>query len=59
MFKDKNSGELISVKLDTLDTIYAVFEDRSVKYNKEKFLDEYFISRGKTPIYNKYAKRAE
>ena len=35
--------------LNTLDTIYAVFEDRNVKYNKERFLNKYF--RGKIPVY--------
>jgi len=59
LFKDNSSGGLISEKLDTLDTIYAVFEDRGVKYNKEKFLYEYFTLKGNTPIYDKYAKRAE
>jgi hypothetical protein len=58
LFKDDSSGELISVKLNTLDTIYAVFEDRGVKYNRDRFLQKYFTSKGKTPIYYKYAKRA-
>ncbi|TDF94686.1 hypothetical protein [Paenibacillus piri] len=59
LFRDYSSGGLISEKLNTLDTIYAVFEDRGIKYNKEKFLNEYFTMKGKTPIYDKYAKRAE
>jgi hypothetical protein len=59
LFKDNSSSGLISVKLNTLDTIYAVFEDRGVKYNKQKFLNEHFTLKGRTPIYDKYAKRAE
>lgn len=42
------------VWLPTPDTIYAVFEDRGVQYNKEKFLETYFYSKGKTPIYDQY-----
>lgn len=37
-------------KMDTLNTIYAVFEDRKVKYNKEKFLNTYF--KKEKPIYD-------
>lgn len=44
------------VWLPTLDTIYAVFEDRKVKYNKEKFLQTYFYSQKRTPIYDQYVK---
>lgn len=41
--------------LQTPDTIFAVFEDRQVKeYNKEKFLQNYFYSRNKKPIYDRY-----
>jgi hypothetical protein len=38
--------------LSTLDTIYAVFEDRGVDYNKEKFLQTHFYSKGRTPVYD-------
>lgn len=38
---DKNGVEG-SYWLDTLNTIYAVFEDRDISYNKKKFLDTYF-----------------
>jgi hypothetical protein len=41
--------------LSTLDTIYAVFEDRKVEYNKEKFLQTHFTSKGRQPIYDQYA----
>lgn len=44
------------VWLSTLDTIYAVFEDRKVEYNKEKFLHKYFYSQGREPVYHKYVK---
>ncbi|WP_079913065.1 hypothetical protein [Paenibacillus sp. 32352] len=53
LFNDK-SGGLISVKLNTLDTIFAVFEDRGVNYNKDKFLQKYFYSKGKQPKYYDY-----
>lgn len=36
-------------KLGTLDTIYAVFEDRKIHYNKEKFLELYF--KKEVPVY--------
>lgn len=47
-------GVTEEVWLPTPDTIYAVFEDRGVEYNREKFLEEYFYSRGKVPIYDQY-----
>lgn len=37
--------------LGTLDTIYAVFEDRKIKYNKERFLELYF--KNEKPMYEK------
>lgn len=40
--------------LSTLDTIYAVFEDRKVEYNREAFLQEHFHSKNRTPIYDQY-----
>lgn len=45
---DKNEEK--SVELDTLNTIYAVFEDRGVKYNKERFLELHF--KKEKPIYD-------
>lgn len=45
------------VWLNTLETIYAVFEDRGVKYNKELYLDKYFRSVNKKPIYEQYRER--
>lgn len=42
------------VWLSTLDTIYAVFEDRGVEYNREEFLDKYFRSKGRVPVYDVY-----
>lgn len=41
------------VWLSTYDTIYAVFEDRGVKYNKDKFLRTYFTN-DRTPVYEVY-----
>lgn len=40
------------VHISTLDVIYAVFEDRKVDYDKERFLAEYF--NGRQPIYEYY-----
>lgn len=37
--------------LGTLDTIYAVFEDRGIEYNKEGFLKKYF--KNDKPMYDK------
>lgn len=41
--------------LGTLDTIYAVFEDRGIKYNKDKFKEKYF--KKNKPIYDEILKR--
>lgn len=41
--------------LGTLDTIYAVFEDRGIEYNKEKFLNTYF--KKTKPIYDEIVGR--
>lgn len=41
------------VFLSTLDTIYAVFEDRKVEYNKERFLQTYF-PKNRKPVYDQY-----
>lgn len=46
---DKNGIEGV-YELDTLNTIYAVFEDRKVSYNKEKFLNRYF--KKEKPVYD-------
>lgn len=48
---------LTHVFISTLDTIYSVFEDRGVKYNKEKFLAEHFNNR--QPIYDYYKEQME
>lgn len=36
--------------LDTLNTIYAVFEDRGIEYNKERFLNRFF--KKQKPVYD-------
>lgn len=46
---DKNGVEGV-YELDTLNTIYAVFEDREIGYNKKKFLDTYF--KKTKPVYD-------
>lgn len=43
--------------LSTLDTIYAVFEDRKIDYNKDKFLHNHFTSKNREPIYEQYMAR--
>lgn len=49
------SGDKISeVWMSTLDSIYAVFEDRGVEYNKEKFLQTHFYSNNRMPVYDQY-----
>lgn len=40
--------------LSTLDTIYAVFEDRGVEYDKERFLETYFNRKDRIPVYEQY-----
>lgn len=40
--------------MSTLDTIYAVFEDRGVEYNKEAFLNEHFTPFNRIPLYDKH-----
>lgn len=47
------------VFLSTPDTIYAVFEDRGVEYNKERFLQMHFHSKGKIPVYEEYMERLQ
>lgn len=46
---DENGIEGV-YELDTLNTIYAVFEDRKVKYNREKFLTTFF--KKEKPVYD-------
>lgn len=49
-----NSRGQDHVTLSTLDTIYAVFEDRGVEYDREAFLDKYFRSKNRIPVYDEY-----
>lgn len=53
---ESNGWDIEKVELDTLETIYAVLENRGIKYNKERFLAEYFTPRGVVPFYEKYRK---
>ena len=46
---DKNGIEGV-YEMDTLNTIYAVFEDRKIYYDKERFLSRYF--KKEKPIYD-------
>lgn len=48
----KKGSELVQVWLNTIETIYAVFEDRGIDYNKPKFLDSYL--QNKVPIFEQY-----
>lgn len=50
----KVGGNYERVYMSTVDTIYAVFEDRGVVYNRDKFLHEYFTSRGREPLVYSY-----
>ncbi|MNV89063.1 hypothetical protein D3C71_1833270 [compost metagenome] len=40
--------------MSTLDTVYALFQDRGIKYNVEKFLRINFTSKGVIPVYEYY-----
>lgn len=40
------------VFMDTLNTTYAVLQDRKVDYNDRKFVMDYFTLRGLQPMYN-------
>lgn len=55
----KVNGRSTTLFLSTLETIYAVFEDRGVEYNKEKFLQTYFHSKNRTPIYDQFVVQEE
>lgn len=48
---------LEGVEMSTLDTIYTLFEDRKVEYNREKFLQTHFHSKNRVPIYDKYVSK--
>ena len=49
---DSGSWELGHVELDTIETIYAVLENRRINYNKERFLSKYFPDT--VPFYERY-----
>ena len=51
---ENGKWELRQVVLDTLETIYAVLENRGIKYNKERFLKKYFD--GRVPYYERFRK---
>lgn len=51
--KESGGLELKAYELDIYDTIYAVFEDRGVNYNKTSFITKYFTPRKKRPFYEK------
>lgn len=53
----RTANGLTHIKVSTLDTIYAVFEDRGVEYNREKFLATHF--NGRQPIYDFYKEQVE
>lgn len=52
-----NGSGIDAVELGTPDTIYAVLEDQGVKFNKEKFKEEFFTSKGKEPVYEQYTSK--
>lgn len=45
------------VYMTTLETVYALLEDREIKYNKERFLSQYF--KRTTPLYEEYRQEME
>lgn len=51
---DNGEWQLKHVVLDTIETIYAVLENRGIKYNKERFLNKYFKDR--VPFYDRFRK---
>ena len=52
----KNKAGIEGVyEMDTLNTIYAVFEDRKVHYDKERFLEKYF--KKEKPMYDEITGR--
>lgn len=51
-FRTENGMDMLW--LSTLDTIYAVFEDQGVDYNRDKFLQTYFHSKNRVPVYEQY-----
>lgn len=46
-------GVLRYVDMDTIDTVYAVFEDRGVPYNKERYIKKYFTANRREPLHDK------
>ncbi len=54
-FRTENG--FVRLFLSTLDTIYAVFEDRGVEYNKVRFLDTYFNSCNRVPVYDEMMRK--
>lgn len=53
-----NDGQYdVEVELNTLETIYAVYEDRKLKYDKARFLARYFGD--KVPVYEQYRQLRE
>ncbi|HFL3696610.1 hypothetical protein [Clostridioides difficile] len=48
----KKGDNFVNTWFPTIDAIYAVFEDRGVEYNKEKFLKIYYDNNTKKPLYD-------
>ena len=51
---DDGTWAIRHVELDTLETIYAVLENRGIEYNRDKFLNTYFKNR--VPYYERFRK---
>lgn len=51
---DDGTWAIRHVQLDSLETIYAILENRGIEYNREKFLNTYFKNR--VPYYERYRK---
>lgn len=52
--ENSDSWELRHIEMDTIETIYAVFENRGIEYNRERFIELYF--KNSVPFYERYRK---
>ncbi|CAM3465151.1 MULTISPECIES: hypothetical protein [Paenibacillus] len=50
-FIPTNEGDKLAF-FSTIDTVYHVFEDYNVEYNKDRFLEKYYYSKNRKPGYS-------
>ena len=48
----------VCVEVNTRETVYAVLVDRKIPFNREKYLQKYFVPFNKVPVYDQWAQRA-